>query len=154
MSAQLKADLAVLEELLDHLSALIRVLDEPALNWAPLGEGTNSIAALVVHTVGSTASWLARAVGETLPRDRDSEFRARGDAAELLALLERCREDARRRLFQLDSIDLASSRAVHRQRGDVDALVSSAWCVEHALAHSAEHWGQIQLTVQLYAGRA
>ena len=153
MSAQLKADLAVLEELLDHLSELIRVLDEPALNWAPLGDGTNSIAALVVHTAGSTASWLARAADETLPRDRESEFRARGDAAELLALVDRCCEDARRRLAQLDSIDLASLRTVHRQRGGVDAEVSSAWCVEHALAHAAEHWGQIQLTAQLFAGR-
>jgi hypothetical protein len=42
---------------------------------------------------------------------------------------------------------------VHRLRGDVDATVTAAWCVEHALAHAGEHWGQIQLTAQLYAAR-
>ncbi len=151
MSAHLEADLAVLDELLDDLSELIRPLDEAALNWTPLGEGTNSIAALVVHTAGSTSSWLARAVGESLARDRDSEFRARGGAPDLLATVERCRDDARRRIRQLEGTDLAGQRHVHRLRGDEDADVSAAWCVEHALAHAAEHWGQIQLTAQLYA---
>ena len=154
MSAQLEADLAVLEELLDDLSDLIRPLDAAALNWAPLGEGTNSIAALVVHTSGSTASWLARAVGETLPRDREAEFRSRGSASSLLDAVERCRDDARRRFRQLEGSEMASLRHVHRLRGDADADVSVAWCAEHALAHAAEHWGQIQLTAQLYAARA
>lgn len=154
MSVPLDADLAVLEEILADLSDLIRPLDESALNWAPLDEDANSIAALVVHTAGSTASWLARAAGETLQRDRDSEFRARGGAADLLAVIARCRDDARRRVSQLDGVDPASIRPVHRLRGEVDADVSAAWCVEHALAHAAEHWGQIQLTAQLYAARS
>ncbi len=151
MSEQLDANLAVLEEILDDLSDLIRPLDERALNWAPLGEGTNSIAVLVVHTAGSTVSWLARAAGEELPRDRESEFRARGTAADLLSVVERCRADARARIRELDALDLSGTRHVHRLRGNVDADVTAAWCVEHALAHAAEHWGQIQLTAQLHA---
>ena len=30
--------------------------------------------------------------------------------------------------------------------------LSLAWCVEHALIHAGEHWGQIQLTAQLHTG--
>jgi hypothetical protein len=31
--------------------------------------------------------------------------------------------------------------------------VTIAWCVEHAIIHVGEHWGQIQLTAQLYRAR-
>jgi uncharacterized damage-inducible protein DinB len=151
---QLEADLAVLEEILADLSELIRPLDEKALNWSPLSDGTNSIAVLVVHTVGSTKAWLARAVGEEAPRDRDAEFRARGSAGSLLALVEECGVDARIRAAQLEQLDLTRLRPVHRLRGDVDAEVTAAWCVEHSLAHASEHWGQIQLTAQLFAARS
>ncbi len=151
MSAELDAALAVLEEILDDLSDTIRPLDDAALNWAPLGEGTNPIAVLAIHTAGSTTAWLARAAGEEAMRDREAEFRSRGGAADLLSLIERCRDDARRRIRQLEGMDLTSPRHVHRLRGDVDADVSAAWCVQHSLAHASEHWGQIQLTAQLYA---
>ena len=49
MNAYLDASLAVLEEMLDDLVELIRPLGDDALNWAPLPDGTNSIAVLVVR---------------------------------------------------------------------------------------------------------
>jgi DinB superfamily len=46
-----------------------------ALNWRPGRNDTNSLAVLVVHSLASTRSWLARAMGAPLPlRDRASEF--------------------------------------------------------------------------------
>ena len=153
MNAYLEASGAVLEELLDSLAELVRPLDGGTLNWSPLPEGTNSIAALVGHTVGSTASWLARATGEVAPRDRDAEFRARATSEDLTRLIERCQTEVRRRLSLLDGLDPAGKQSVHRIRGDVDAEVTAAWCLEHAIVHAGEHWGQIQLTAQLCRSR-
>lgn len=150
MSPYLEASLATLEELLESLARFVGPLDDSELNWTPLDEGTNSIAALVTHTVGSTVSLLARATGETPKRDRDAEFLARGAADELVGLIEGCREEARRRLAQLDSLDPTARVTIHRARTGGDLEVTAAWCVEHALVHAGEHWGHIQLTSQLY----
>jgi hypothetical protein len=29
--------------------------------------------------------------------------------------------------------------------------LSVGWCIAHALIHAGEHWGQIQLNLQLYS---
>jgi uncharacterized damage-inducible protein DinB len=153
VKSSLAADLAVLEELLEDLTALIRPLDEACLNWTPLPSDTNSIAAMVVHTLGSTESWLARALGESLSRDREAEFRSRATAAELVDRIERTRADARRRFEQLDAVDPGTTRRTRRMSRNQDVDVTVAWCIEHALIHAGEHWGQIQLTRQIYAAR-
>jgi hypothetical protein len=153
MNAHLAAGLAVLEELCDGLVDLIRPLDPDCLNWSPPAPDTNSIAALVTHTAGSLDSWLARAIGETVQRDRDAEFRARHNADELIAIVERSRAEARRRFALLDGVDLGRTLPVRRLATNQETEVSAAWCVEHALIHAGEHWGQIQLNRQLYAAR-
>lgn len=151
MDAHLAASLAVLEELYDGLSDLVRELDADCLNWTPPIPDTNSISALVTHSVGSTESWLARAFGETLSRDRDAEFQAQHTAEELLAMIDRSRIEARQRFPRLENVGLATVRHVRRLSTNREADVSVAWCVEHALIHAGEHWGQIQLNRQLYA---
>ena len=153
MNAYLEANLAVLEELCDELIALLRRLDDDCVNWQPLAKDTNSIAVLVTHTTGSINSWLARALGETAARDRDAEFRAHATTRDLIGLVERARDDARRSLERLDTMDPAEKRPVRRLSRGEDATVSAAWCVEHAVIHAGEHWGQIQLTRQTYAAR-
>ena len=151
MNAQLTACAAVLDELYDGLIELIGPLDEDCLTWTPPIPETNSISALVRHIVGSMDSWLSRAVGETVQRDRDAEFRARHTAEELVALVQRSRTEARRRLALADQRDLGRTQRVHRLAANEDVDVSAAWCIEHALIHAGEHWGQIQLNRQLYA---
>lgn len=150
MQPYLTANLAVLDELYDALVAFLRPLDDDCLNWSPLPEATNSIAALVTHLTGATTSWFARAVEESLKRDRDAEFHVRSSAAELIATVERGRAEARRLVALIDALDPATTRAVRRLSQGHDATVSIAWCVEHAIIHAGEHWGQIQLTQQLY----
>jgi hypothetical protein len=153
MSAQLEAGLAVLEEQLDAMLALVRPLEADCLNWTPPVAETNSIAAMVTHTCGSIDSWLARALVESIDRDRDAEFEARADAAALVGRIERCRVDTRRRIEALEAVDPATVRPVRRLSRGEDQRVSVAWCVEHAIIHAGEHWGQIQLTKQLYGAR-
>jgi uncharacterized damage-inducible protein DinB len=144
------AELDVLSELYNHVADLVRSQDEGALNWAPLAHDTNSIAALVHHSVGSTRVWLARALGESFDRDREAEFRRRGTAEELLAVLDGARAELNRTFERLDTVDLARTIRVTRVAVPEGQTVSAAWCVEHAIAHVAEHWGAIQLTAQLY----
>jgi uncharacterized damage-inducible protein DinB len=148
--AGLQASSVIFEELYDDLVAFLRPLDEAALNWTPPPTATNSIAALVRHIVGSNEAWLARAAGESFRRDRDAEFRARAAGPALIDALEASRGEARRRFVLLDSMDLATIRMVQRLQNPDPEPVTAAWCVVHALRHSGEHWGQIQLTLQLY----
>jgi uncharacterized damage-inducible protein DinB len=152
VSAQLEAARAVYDELCDDLVGLLPTLDEAALNWAPLGDQTNSIAAIVRHVAGSMDSWLSRAVGETVTRDREAEFAYRGGAPDLLALVERSRAETRRRLERLATMDLTRTVRYRRTGASEEIELSLAWCVEHALIHAGEHWGQIQLTAQLHTG--
>lgn len=153
MNAHLAASLAVLEELYDGMRDLVGGLDSDCLNWTPPIPETNSISALVTHTVGSVDNWLRRALGETVNRDRDAEFRARHDADELVAMIDHSRLETRERFSALDRADLSTLRHVRRLSTNREEDVSIAWCVEHALIHAGEHWGQIQLNRQLYAAR-
>ena len=154
MNAQFRAGLDVLEELFDGMLGTVQRRELDALNWAPLSTDANSIAAMVTHVCGSIDSWLARALVETIERDRDAEFRVRATGAALAERIERCRAETRARFAALESLDPATERQVRRLSRNQEMTVSVAWCVEHAIAHAAEHWGQIQLTGQLVAAQA
>lgn len=153
MSAVPDAWRSVLDELFDGMARAVADLEAAALDWTPTAPDTNSIAAMVTHTCGSIDSWLARAIPEPLERDRDAEFRASATSAELGARVERCRADTHRRLALLATVDPSTIRAVRRLSRNEDMEVTVAWCVEHAIAHAGEHWGQIQLTRQLLPAR-
>jgi len=149
--AHLTAQLAVIEEMYGDLCALVRPLDAVCLNWTPPMPATNSIAAMIVHTVGSTHSWLSRALDEPYVRDRDAEFHARGDAESLLALLADSRERIRAQFARLTTVDPGTIRQVRRLHGADEEPLTVAWCIAHAVIHMGEHWGQMQLNRQLYA---
>jgi uncharacterized damage-inducible protein DinB len=151
MNAHLTAGLAVLDELYDDLLELIRETEDDALNWTPPVGEANSIAALTRHIAGSFDAWLARALGETVERDRDAEFRFRGTARELTDIVDQSRARVREQFARVDAIDPATIRRYRRLGDTEESALSVAWCVEHALLHAAEHWGQIQLNRQLHA---
>ncbi|HEX5415591.1 MAG TPA: DinB family protein [Chloroflexota bacterium] len=153
MNAQLEAGLAVVDELLEGMQSLLAELDDDAVNWTPLPSDTNSIAVMVVHTLSSLDTWLSRGFGVELPRNRDAEFSARLGATELVERVVQARERAKTQFARLASLDLASPRELKRSHGALPAEQNAAWCVEHALIHAGEHWGQIQLTRQLYDAR-
>jgi hypothetical protein len=154
MTGQVQAWCDVFDEILDGEADLVRQCTLECLNWTPPADDTNSIAALIVHTCGSIRSWLARALGDTIERDRDAEFRASGSADDLLALLIDAKTETRSRLRRLGDTGVDQMVDVVRLSQGRPMRVSRAWCVEHALAHAGEHWGQIQLTRQLFTARA
>lgn len=156
MTPHLQASLDAFDEMFEQMSGFVGPLDDDVLNWRPPVEDSNTIAALVAHTCASTNTWLSRAIGETIPRDRSAEFRSSGPAAQLSALIAETRGEVRRRIGLMDGRDLSRTLTVTRAGGAHAGAVmdvSLAWCLEHALVHAGEHWGHIQLTQQLYAAR-
>jgi hypothetical protein len=150
VNASLSANLAVLDEVYTDLLKLLRTLEDADVNWVPPVADTNSIAVVTTHVVGSNARWLSRATGHEVATDRPSEFRAHASCEQLIAHVEQARVDAHAWLAALDTIDPGETR----ETGQAGWTVSAAWCVEHALVHTGEHWGQIQLTRQLRAALA
>jgi hypothetical protein len=122
-------------------------LDDEALNWQPI-PAANSIAVLVVHTLGSEREMLHAVRQRPVERDRPSEFTARASAADLLALLEK----ADRELDELAGGLTADDLAGMRPRGDRPPKAGLEWLLTN-YGHAREHLAQIDLTKQLYEAR-
>lgn len=150
MNPYVAANHDALEEMYQNLIELLEKLDDDAVNWSPPVDETNTITAMVTHTVGATNGWLSRAVGTPIQRDRDAEFRGRASVDGLVKLIRDGRAQARDYFARLADADPATIRSVRRLSRGEDQDVSIGWCVEHALLHAGEHWGQIQLTAQWY----
>src|SRR6266852_4249425 len=67
----------------DELRKEVRDLDHGTLNWRPLPKA-NSVAVLVVHTLGSEREMIRALRKIPTDRDRDAEFRLEPEAADLL----------------------------------------------------------------------
>ena len=124
----------------------VRDLSVKELNWKPAPD-TNSIAVLVVHTLGSEAEVLRVAAKAPNVRDRDAEFRV----SDLTA------DDLVRELDQADSYleamaprITAENLAESLPRGDRPPETGLHWLVTN-YGHAREHLAHIQLTKQLYA---
>ena len=129
-----------------HLRDEVRDLTVEELNWKPAPD-TNSIAVLVVHTLGSEAEVLRVAANVPGERDRPAEFQVTATDA----------EDLLREIDQADSyIDamapriMAEDLAAERPRGDRPPETGLHWLLTN-YGHAREHLGHIQLTKQLYA---
>jgi uncharacterized damage-inducible protein DinB len=144
---------AILGEQRRAFEAVIAGLPPEALDWQPTA-GANSVAVLVTHAWGSAQAWTSRAAGREIARDRAAEFRVRGNAAVLEALL---REGGARIEAALDAIEPATlGRVCFREPnpGAADQEYTVAHCVLHAVEHAQEHLGQSYLTRQLWEARA
>lgn len=143
-----------LELLYTDLLGLLGQLDDECVRWVPPVPETNAISGMVRHMLGATANWLARAAGAELTgRNRDAELHATDSVADLVATLERALDDVRQRFETLRAVDPLTRRRFRLVTRQADFDETVAWCVQHALVHAAEHWGQIQLTRQWYAAR-
>lgn len=141
----LPAARVVLAEALNELSAAVGGLDAEALNRRPGGDGTNSIAVLVVHALTSTRWWLSVATGAQLPdRVRDDEFRAvAASGDELRAFVLRVGGDCQALLAGDGRIDWSAMRAIEGEES-----VVASFALLHALSHLREHVGQVGLGVR------
>jgi len=131
----------------EQIRAHVRGMDRGTLNCKPLPLA-NSVAVLVVHTLGSEREMI-RAV-RLLPteRDRDSEFRAEAEAADLLSLLDEADRELDEQLGALTAADLTELRP----RGDRPTRPGLEWLLAN-YGHAREHLAQVELTKQLYDSR-
>ncbi len=129
-----------------HLRDEIAGLSAEQLNWRPAPE-TNSIAVLIVHTLGSEAEVFRISSAVPAPRDRDSEFLVEaGSVAELLTML-----DAADALVDDLAPRITSDMLpVVRERGNRPPQTALHWLLTN-YGHAREHLAHIQLTKQVMA---
>ena len=128
-----------------NLRDQVRDLSVEELNWKPAPEA-NSIAVLVVHTLGSEAEVLRIVADVPNVRDRDAEFLATAnDAGDLLREI----DQADSYLEAIAPRITAENLAAERPRGDRPPQTGLHWLLTN-YGHAREHLGHIELTKQLY----
>ena len=130
------------------LREAVRGLDAEALNWKP-APATNSVAVLIVHTLGSEAEIFRVASNSPTDRDRDAEFLSEANTPDELVR----RLDAADALLdelapKITGEDLDASRT----RRDQGPETCRYWLVTN-YGHAREHLAHIELTKQMYVGR-
>jgi DinB superfamily len=138
---------ALYRELHDKLREQVRGMDAGTLNWKPLPQA-NSIAVLIVHTLGSEREMIRAVRSLPTERDREAEFRAEAEAAELLAVLDQVDRELDGHLGALTVADLTELRP----RGDRPPRPGLDWLLSN-YGHAREHLAQVELTKQLYDSR-
>jgi hypothetical protein len=131
----------------ENIREQVRDLDHGTLNWRPLPKA-NSIAVLVVHTLGSELEMIRSVRSIETHRDRPSEFKAEADSAELLAMLDEADKEVDTHLGALTADDLMGMRPRPERppRPGIEWLLSN-------YGHAREHLAQMELTKQLYDSR-
>jgi DinB superfamily len=138
---------ALFHEVHDKLRQQVRGMDAGTLNWKPLPLA-NSVAVLIVHTLGSEREMIRAVRSLSTKRDRESEFRAEAEAADLLALLDEVDRELDEHLGVLTAADLTEPRP----RGDRPPRPGLEWLLSN-YGHAREHLAQVELTKQLYDSR-
>lgn len=130
-----------------YIERTIESLPPDALDWVP-GLDMNSLGVLAMHVAGAERYWIGDVVGnDPSGRDRSAEFLIRGlDATALKARLTEILAHSQAVLEQLALPDLEATRVSPRD----GRVFSVAWCLAHALEHTALHLGHMQLTRQLW----
>ena len=126
---------------------LVRGMDHGTLNWKPLPLA-NSVAVLIVHTLGSEREMIRAVRSLTTERDRPAEFKAEAEAAGLVAMLDEADRELDEHLGALTRADLTELRP----RGDRPPRPGLEWLLTN-YGHTREHLAQIELTKQLYDSR-
>jgi uncharacterized damage-inducible protein DinB len=127
-------------------------LGEDRVNERPHGPDTNSVAALVAHCCGVAEFWLGHvALGEPSDRDRDGEFEAAANLAELHAMVDAAVDRAAALLARLDAGEGTDDggRVVLLDEDGSDASV-----VLHVLEELFQHLGHAELAADALGARA
>jgi uncharacterized damage-inducible protein DinB len=125
-------------------------LGDERVNLRPHGDGTNSVAALVVHCCGVAEFWLGHvALGRPSSRDRSAEFSSTATVAELHELVDATLATATTDLRALDA----------GQGGDeggrqflLEGDTSDGSIVIHVLEEAFQHLGHMELAADALLG--
>jgi hypothetical protein len=129
--------------------AILRELGDDAANRRPALPGANAPYAIVTHVLGVLEFWGGRMIaGRAIERDRDAEFVATGEVAELIA---RVAEARARFADDLSSLDSAAPPHGELAEEDADTPMarSQGGVLWHIYEELAQHLGQLELTRDL-----
>jgi hypothetical protein len=141
------ADLA-----LSEMARIVEALGDTSANEAPPLPGANSPFAILTHCLGVLEYWGGATVaGRSIQRDREAEFRARGDVAGLLART----EAARRRLHEdVGALDpLAEPHVVRRPDDPAPYSETQGAVLLHMVEELFQHLGQMEITRDMLQAR-
>lgn len=153
MLKEIENYLSLLNDLRGQVKTLLEGLPKEALDWPPIdGQGelaTNSLTVMAIHLAGSEAFWIKEIIGgQSIHRDRDAEFVAKGlGFSELAAKMETGAKDTPPILSSLTSAQLEETRKFR------DRIVTVRWAILHVIEHFAVHIGHMQLTRQLWLAK-
>jgi hypothetical protein len=130
----------------DLMREQVRGIDDDTLNWKPLPLA-NSIAVLIVHSLGSEREALRATRSLASERDRASEFKSKLSSEDLLALLDGADRELDEHVGAWTAADFMEirPRADRARLGLVEVLSN--------YGHAREHLAQMELTKQLYDSR-
>jgi len=134
------------DQALEEMIAILRLLGDDFANRKPALDGANSPYAIVSHCLGVMVHWGGRMVaGRQVERDREAELRAQGDVEDLVS-----RTRAARLQLERD-ISLADCSASPRGVSDPEDLDlpfgrSQGGVLMHIYEELAQHLGQMELT--------
>lgn len=125
-------------------------LPPEALDWVP-GPEMNSISVLVYHLTGAERYWIGDvALGEPSNRDRSAEFKVREVGMD--ALRQRLDDTLSYASVALEKLTLQDLEATRTSPRD-GRTFTVAWALLHALDHSNQHLGHVQIMRQLWEQR-
>lgn len=145
----LRADTArvFVDQAFDGLLRVVDRLGDDVVNVRPVGPGTTSVAALVVHCCGVAEYWLGHvALGDPNERDREAEFATIASVAELHERVATVRVVVARCLDRLEcdsGTDLTSRPPVWG--GDT----SDGAIVLHVVEELFQHLGHAELSADV-----
>lgn len=135
------------DEALNAMVAIVNELGDDDANRRPDLEGANSPYAILTHCLGVMDWWGgSQLAGRTVERDRDSEFVAAGNVADLLE-----RAAAARRRLEADMAGVDPGAEPERVLEDAEDQSSPLGTTKgavllHIYEELAQHLGQLQLT--------
>jgi Protein of unknown function (DUF1572) len=140
--------LGLFRQVHDQVRGELGGLDDEGLAWVP-AEGSNCIAVIVGHLIGSEGETLRCVAGLPCPRDRDAEFSGSAtDANALQALLDEADMLVAGVEPLIDHGRLETMLSLPTLPSD-DRRSGLSWLIRN-YGHACEHVGQIQMTAQMY----
>lgn len=149
MTPEVELWLWYVDKALANLTGIVRELGDEAANRRPDLPGANSPYAILTHCCGVMTYWAGEVVANRqIERDRPAEFVATGPVAEVLALVERTRDQLGR---DVSAVEWNAAPAGPMDPGDssVPPGASQGGILLHIYEELSQHLGQMEVTRDL-----
>ena len=135
----------LIERHLRPMLDIVAELGDEVANTAPDLPGANTPFQLVFHSCGMLEWWTREAIlGETVGRDRDAEFAAKGSIDDLRLRVEQVVWQLQDDLGRID-LD-APLRGTHADYSGTPIAASARGAMLHVLEELAQHHGHLEIT--------